>query len=371
MEQYYAWRAQKLATVYQYLLKPLFFRLDPELVHDRMVAAGNLLGRFAVTRWLTHLAFNYQNPKLTQTVAGIHFANPIGLAAGFDKNAQLTQILPSVGFGFVEVGSVTGQPCSGNSGKRLWRLPKSQALVVYYGLKNDGAAVIAQRLAKTHFAFPVGFSVAKTNSPETVPVEAGVADYAAAMRATEPLASYITVNISCPNAFGGEPFTNPERLEKLLTELDVIPTQKPVFVKFSPDLDFVLVDQLLTVLDRHRVSGVICTNLTKKRDRALVKDATVPNVGGISGKVVQEQSDALILHIYKARGRKYVIIGCGGVFTAEDAYRKIRLGASLIQLITGMIYQGPQTIGYINQGLVKLLERDGFANIAEAIGIDA
>lgn len=355
---------------YVHVLKPAFFLLDPEYIHDVMTGVGRLLGRFAVTRWKTRVCFGYRNPKLEQDVLGIRFANPVGLAAGFDKNAQLTDILPDVGFGFAEVGSVTGEPCPGNPKKRLWRLPKSNSLVVYYGLKNEGCEALAQRLKGKKFRIPIGVSVAKTNNQACADPEAGIADYAKAFEAMEGVAGYLTVNISCPNAFGGEPFTDPAKLELLLARLDRIPTDKPVFLKLAADLDRAQIDAILETAKRHRVHGFVCTNLTKNRDNPKIVDKDVPDKGGISGKVVDALSDEAIRYVYSKVKGTHVVIGCGGVFTAADAYRKIRLGSTLVQLITGMIFEGPQSISAINQGLVKLLEKDGFKNISEAIGVD-
>lgn len=356
--------------LYVNFLKPVFFLLDPEYIHDRMLGVGKLLGRFRLTRWKTRLCFGYRNPKLKQTVLDIEFANPIGLAAGFDKNAEITDILPDVGFGFVEVGSITGEPCPGNPKKRLWRLPKSKSLVVYYGLKNDGCEALSKRLKDKKFRIPVGVSVAKTNNQACADPQAGIADYAKAFETMESIGSYLTVNISCPNAFGGEPFTDPAKLEMLLARLDRIPTSKPVFLKLAADLGQAQIDAILDVAKRHRVHGFICTNLTKKRDNPKIVDTKVPDKGGMSGKVVDALSDEVIRYVYSKVKGTHIVIGCGGVFTAADAYRKIRLGSTLIQLITGMIFEGPQAISAINQGLVKLLEKDGFKNISEAVGVD-
>lgn len=157
-------------------------------------------------------------------------------------------------------------------------------------------------------------------------------------------------------------------LDRLFDELDRIPTLRPVFVKFSPDLDGQRVDALLEVLGRHRVHGIICSNLTKKRTNGKIADDNVPSKGGLSGKVVEELSNDLIARVRRKTGDRFVIVGCGGIFSAEDAYRKIKLGASLVQLVTGMIFQGPQLIGEINRGLTRLLEKDGFSSLSEAIG---
>lgn len=343
---------------------------DPEDVHDRMTRNGELLGKFALTRRLTSFFFGYSHPMLAQEVLGIRFRNPIGLAAGFDKDARLTKIIGHVGMGHAEVGSITGEPCEGNPKPRLWRLKKSQGICVYYGLKNDGCEAISKRLKREDFSVPIGMSIAKTNSPATVDTAVGITDYAKAFAAMEPLADYLTVNISCPNAFGGEPFTDPKKLDSLLSEIDSIPTQKPVFLKLSPDLNTRQLDEAIEVAKRHRVHGFVCTNLLKDRQDPAIKDEDVPKTGGMSGKIQEGRANKTIAHVYRATGGQYPIVGCGGVFSAEDAYQKICLGASLIHMITGMIFEGPQVVSEINQGLVKLLKKDGFKNISEAVGAD-
>jgi dihydroorotate dehydrogenase len=358
-----------LQFFYKQILKRIFFLGDPEDVHDHMTSMGKWLGGFGLGRWKTKFWFGYQNSALEQIVAGIHFKNPIGLAAGFDKDAQLTQILPSVGFGFEEVGSVTGDPCPGNPRPRLWRLKKSQSLMVYYGLKNEGCVAIAHRIKDLRFKIPVGISIAKTNSPKTAEEQAGIADYVKAYKTfvDAGVGDYFTINISCPNAFGGEPFTTPEKFDRLMFAIREVKSEKPVFIKMPAELPFSVVDEMVGVARKYRVTGFICTNLAKDRNNPAIKDSNVPEHGGMSGKVVQDLSDKLISHLYKTT-KEFVIIGCGGVFSAEDAYRKIKLGASLIQMITGMIFEGPQVISEINRGISNLLSNDGYKNISEAVG---
>lgn len=345
------------------------FLFDAEKTHDTIIKFGSFLGSYNLTKKITSFLFYYSHPALEQEINGIHFPNPVGLAAGFDKNAQLLDIMPEVGFGFMEIGSVTGESCQGNPKPRLWRLKKSKSLVVYYGLKNDGAAVIAKRIAGKKLKIPLGVSIAKTNSPATVETNAGIQDYIKACRAFFDIGDYWTINISCPNSFGGEPFTDPEKLDRLLEEIDKLKASKPIFLKISPDLSLDKIDALIDLTRRHKVNGFVCTNLTKNRKVSL-KDKDIPEEGGLSGKVVQELSDKMISYIYKKTGGKHTIIGVGGIFSAKDAYRKIRLGASLVQLITGMIFEGPQLISSINVGLVNLLKKDGFKSIREAIGVD-
>jgi len=358
--------------LYQNIFKQIAFLQDPEDVHDRISYFGEFLGRFGCTKWITKKLLSYENKQLEQTIAGICFKNPIGLSAGFDKNAQLTQILPSVGFGFEEAGSITGEPCPGNPKPRLWRLKKSKSLLVYYGLKNDGCEVISEQLKNEKFEIPLGISIAKTNSPFTVKEEDGIADYVKVYKtfAEKNIGSYFTINISCPNAFGGEPFTDPEKLDRLLFAIRTIPNSKPVFLKMPAEISFEIVDTIIELARKYKITGFVSTNLAKDRKNPQVFDTNVPTTGGMSGKVVQKLSDEQIAYIYKKTKGEFIIMGVGGVFSAEDAYKKIRLGASLVQLITGMIYEGPQLIGDINRGLVKLLERDGFKNISEAIGVD-
>ncbi|MGD0977018.1 MAG: quinone-dependent dihydroorotate dehydrogenase [Minisyncoccia bacterium] len=355
---------------YKKILRPIFFRMDPERVHDQMVAFGVFLGKYPFTRKLTSGFFGYSDPTLKQNILGINFENPVGLAAGFDKNGVLSDILPSVGFGFTEIGSITGEKCDGNSKPRLWRLQKSRGLLVNYGLKNDGCETLSKRLEDKIFKIPVGVSIAKTNSSETVEIKNGIADYVKAYREMSGIGSFHVINISCPNAFGGEPFTEPARLKMLLAELEKVRVAAPVLLKLSPDLDHQQIDAILEIAVHGGINGIICSNLTKTQNNHKIIDPSIPDRGGFSGKIVEEKSNEQIKYVYKKTAGQMLIIGCGGIFSAEDAYKKIRLGASLVQLITGMIYEGPQLIGEINFGLSRLLKRDGFSNIAEAVGID-
>ena len=362
-------RNKVIGTSYRNVLKPILFQFDPEKVHDRFINTGRVLGKHAFTRELTNAILSYENIRLSQVIKGVKFTNPIGLSAGFDKDANLVNIIGDVGFGFIEVGSVTGKPCKGNDKPRLWRLKKSKSLLVFYGLMNDGCEKIAERLKDNKCKVPLGISIAKTNDASTVETEAGIKDYYKAFDTLKDIGDFFVINISCPNAFGGEPFTDVKKLESLLSELDKIKVSKPIFLKLSPDLDFDQVDEILDVANKHNVDGFICTNLTKKNS-PLLKDERPFEKGGMSGKVVNDLSVKLVRQVYtKTKGEK-VIIGCGGVFNAEDAYKMMRNGASLVQMITGMVFQGPQVISEINMGLVRLMERDGINSIRDLVGID-
>jgi dihydroorotate dehydrogenase len=361
--------------MYESFLKPIFFRFDPERVHDFVTGVGEWLGNFWLGRVLVWEICGYEHPALETTVRGVHFKNPIGLGAGFDKDVRLTRIMPEVGFGFMEIGAITHHPYDGNPGLRLARLPADKALIVYYGLKNHGAEAINKKLDSLKFEIPVGVNIAKTNRADIVG-EKSSEDYAATYRLLAPRFAYVTLNISCPNAQDGCTFQDPTMLEELLTAIGREKKYGPVFLKISSHLSMQEVDDILAVAERHPfVDGFVVANLAKNRELLTFKSSEellnkIPQ-GGISGKPMQKLSTEIVRHIYHATKEKYVLIGLGGVFTAEDAYEKIKAGASLVQIVTGLIYGGPLAVKRINQGLVKLLERDGFAHVSEAVGIEA
>jgi len=371
MMEYLFWIRNRInRLLYKAIFRRIFFLVDPETIHDRMIGSGKFLGSNLLTKKIVAFLYSYSHKSLEQKIMGIKFSNPIGLAAGFDKDAVLPDMLSYLGFGFAEVGSITGEPCVGNPKPRLWRLEKSKGLVVYYGLKNEGCEKISRRLKSRTFQIPIGTNIAKTNSKKTVGLEEGIADYLKAYKKFTNIGNYFAINISCPNSFGGQDFENGKRLDKLLVKIDEIPTRKPVFLKISPDLGKNEIDEIIEASRKHNVAGFICANATKKRIDRKIIDTVVPRKGGITGKPIEGLANDLISYVYRKTKGKFVIIGCGGVFSAEDAYKKIKLGASLVQIFTGMIFEGPQVISEINQGLVNLLKKDGFANISQAVGIE-
>lgn len=362
-----------IKQAYGSMLKPILFKLDPEDVHDRYTSLGNILGSNFLTKNITKALFRYDNKEyLKQNVLGIDFDNPVGLSAGFDKDANLINILNDVGFSFMQVGSITLNPYKGNPKPRLVRLPKSKALVVYYGLKNLGVDKILPKLeSKKDKDFKIGVSIAKTNDKSTADTVGAINDYTECFKKVvkSDTSDFYTINISCPNTFGGEPFNDAPKLEKLLKSLTKVKKTKPMFVKMPINLSWNQFNSLLEVIVKYNVEGVIIGNLDKSRNPKNIKDSLDDSVkGGISGKPTYDLSNELISKTYSKYKKKLIIIGVGGIFTANDAYEKITRGATLVQLITGMIFGGPQTIGEINKGLVKLLKRDGFNNLSEAIG---
>lgn len=361
---------------YKTIIKPVIFLMDPEKVHDGGITLGEFFGNHSATKKLTSSIFKYKNKILEQEILGIKFKNPIGLAAGYDKYARMTQIMGDLDFAFEEVGSISDKPSEGNPKPRLWRLKKSRGLIVGYGLNNQGAKAIAEKFKNLKFDIPVGISIVKTNSPQVITLEDSIPDIVSGFKTLLNYGNYYTFNISCPNTVGEGLFYNPENLEAALKEITKLNITKPIFIKMPPDLSLDAIDKIIELSRKYKIKGFVLSNIVKHREmmknfnKKELKEID-PGKGSISGKPVEELSNTLIKYVYKKTGKEFVIIGCGGIFSAEDAYKKIRLGASLVQLITGMIFEGPQLIGQINYGLVKLIERDGFKNISEAVGVDA
>lgn len=341
-----------------------------------MLRFARQFGARAWARWLTRIFFLRDHSILRQSYHGLTFNNPVGVAAGFDKNAETVPVMASLGFGFMEVGSVTARRCAGNPRPWFYRLPKTKSIVVHVGLANQGSKTVIRQIEgykdKLPVHFPVILSVAKTNSPTAVTDRSAIEDYVASIKRArgKQSISMIEINISCPNTYGGEPFTTPDRLDRLLQAVDEVGVAQPIFIKMPSDLPWRTFKSLLDVILRHSIAGVTIANLVKHRNH--LKDELPPTVqGGLSGRPTWDTSNELIRRTYKTCGDRLTIIGVGGVFTADDAYTKIRLGASLIELITGMIFEGPQIAAAINADLSKLLQEDGYMHISEAIGVDA
>ena len=362
--------------VYKNLLRPIIFLFDSELIHEKLISFGEFLGNYYLTKTLLKILFGLGNKSLEQTLAGIDFKNPIGLAAGFDYKANLTQILPSIGFGFETIGTITNLPYEGNPKPRLGRLIQSQSLLVYKGFKNEGIEKVSRKLRKLKYAFPLGISIGKTNSQtDKMTQQQAVLDIVSAFKVAEKANlknSYYELNISCPNLFGNVSFYPPKNLEELLLSVTKLKLQKPLFIKMPISKTDSEVLSMLSVIVKFPVSGVIFGNTQNNRsDKSFVKEELKKYpVGNFSGKPTFKRSNELIKLGFKNYGKKLIIIGCGGVFSAEDAYKKIKLGASLVQFITGMVFEGPQLAAEINLGLIKLLKKDGYSNISQAIGKD-
>lgn len=350
-------RAQLTHWTYRNILKRVFFLFEADGVHDFMTGMGELLGMTSLGKALTAWNFKYSSPKLVKTINGITFPNPVGLAAGFDYEARLTRILPSVGFGFMTVGTVTYEPYEGNPVPRLGRFPKSKALLVNKGFKNEGANAVIRKLTGVHFEFPVGISIGSTNrdyEDEREQIEDVLKSFRLFEKSSVENAFY-ELNISCPNTKGGQPFTTNERLEALLEKLEKLHIKKPIYIKMPIDMGEKDTLALLKVAKKFTIAGVIFGNLTKDHKNPDIdpedRKSWSERQGNLSGKPTWKRSNALIKITRKSFGKRFTIIGTGGIFSGKDASEKMKAGADLVQLITGMIYEGPQLIGLINHYL--------------------
>lgn len=336
---------------YKKILKPILFRFDPELVHNLMTSFGSLIGNNIIARNLVRFFYGYNGPDISKEVDGIYYKTPYLLSAGFDYNGVLYNILPSISLGGEEIGSVTALPCQGNPKPRLTRLPNTKSILVNKGLRNDGVEKIIENLKKApKTQFVKGISIAKTNNSRSSTTEGAIADYISSFARLneENIGDYYTLNISCPNAYGGETFTTPDLLDRLLREIKSIPCKKPIYVKMPINLTWDKFDGLLKVLDRYSINGVIIGNLNKDYNYIDTKDYKPKNYcGGLSGEPCRELSTELIKLTKKNYGSRFTIFGVGGVMNEKNAIEKFEAGADLIMLITGIIYEGP--------GLIKRL----------------
>jgi dihydroorotate dehydrogenase (fumarate)/dihydroorotate dehydrogenase len=320
--------------------------------------------------------FVFDDPSLRNTLGGIEFPNPVGLAGGFDKNGVSVKALACAGFGAVEVGSVSAYPSEGNPQRpRLFRVPQDEAIVVYYGVPNDGAEVVAERLASVQLPVPLGINLVETNTGVPADHEHVIEELVKAAQPFLPIADYINLNLNCPNTTAGKsPFEDPENLRQLLEGYAQYDAMPAVFVKVIPTEDPAKIDRILTAIDGFSFVKGIAFSLPSGKPYAGLKTPVsdldrMP--GTLCGKPVRQlANDAIHAWYSRIDTSRHVLIGIGGIFSAEDVYEKIRLGASLVQLYTALIYNGPGLLKRINRDLCHLLARDGFGHISEAIGTE-
>jgi dihydroorotate dehydrogenase len=338
--------------------RPFLFLLNAEQAHQLSLRALGLLPD-------SNMAFD---PRLTQTVAGLHFPNPVGLAPGYDKNADIFAKAYSLGFGFVEVGTVTPRPQTGNPQPRLFRLVEDRAVINRMGFNNAGMEVAASKLARKgarHLPGPLGINIgANKDSVDRV------ADYVAAVARLGPLADYVTVNISSPNTPGLRALQDKAALEDLLDRVrEAAPTGKPIFLKVAPDLEPDDVADIADVATTRAIDALIVSNTTISRPALSSRHAG--ETGGLSGAPLRALAQQRLKDFYVATDKRIPLIGVGGIATADDAYARIRAGASLVQLYSALVFEGPWLAKRINRQLSALLERDGFASVADAVGVDS
>jgi dihydroorotate dehydrogenase subfamily 2 len=362
--------------LYQHLIKPVLFLFPADHVHELFLWKGRMLGKIGSVRRVVAGLWRFDDPILHEELLGLHFTNPIGLSAGFDYNADLVDILPDIGFGFHTIGTLTLGAYQGNPPPMLGRLPKSRSLIVNKGFKNKGVSAVLGGISASDGRAVRGVSVGATNRAYE-DFAAMVDDLVEGFRAAEKCSAfdYYELNISCPNLLNLQnlkmQLASPDGLRLALTTLTPLDLTRPVFIKMPLERSDEETKQLIeTVAPFAFVRGFIFSNLAKDRSNPAFDSEEIAKAGkgNFSGKPVEARSNELLRYAYKHYGDRYVLIGVGGVFTAADAYEKIRSGASLVQLITGMIFMGPQQIGLINKELAELLRRDGYRSVSEAVG---
>jgi len=372
--------------IYQFALRPFLFNLlkaDPENLHFHTIRTLEWLGQgdkqpFAnLVKNRLQQSFCLQDSRLSQSLFGLQFPNPVGLAAGFDKDGVAIPMWSSLGFGFAEVGTVTSVAQPGNPRPRLFRLPKDQAALNRMGFNNCGAAAMAARLAKLSSKpdslIPIGINLGKS---KVTPLTEAANDYGHSFKLLKKYGDYFVVNVSSPNTPGLRKLQDATMLASILDALHAEnDLQKPIFVKIAPDLEWEAITEIVSLAQSYQLAGIIATNTTIKRaglkTQILAQTGKLisEEAGGISGKPVRERSTEIIKYIWQQTQGEIPIIGVGGIFTAEDAWDKITAGASLVQVYTGWVYEGPGMIRRILQGLLLKLEQNGLSNISEAVGL--
>lgn len=377
--------------IYRQAIAPILFygvKVDPEWIHHQTIEFLSWLGRHnqrPPARWIqSQFAHSccLDDQRLYQDLWGIGFSNPLGLAAGFDKDGVAAGVWGSFGFGFAELGSCTLHPQPGNPQPRLFRLPQDQAILNRMGFNNQGAALMASRLAELEpvlssgYDFPIipiGINLGKS---KVTPLEEAPQDYLGSFRLLKDLGDYFVVNVSSPNTPGLRSLQDGDQLARIF---DVLQQEnqgvKPILVKIAPDLEWEAICQVVDVANSYQLSGIIATNTTVSRDNlktdflSQTGQSVKDEAGGISGAPLRQRSTEVIEYIYRTTGGKMKIIGCGGVFTALDAWEKITAGASMLQVYTGLVYQGPWMVRQILEGLLEKLAENNLNHISEAVGL--
>lgn len=357
-------------------LRKLLFALPAEPAHTLGAMALRGLEASAAGRAAVRRSLQCEAPELVVECMGIRFPAPVGIAAGFDKNAQVFNALGALGFGFVEAGTVTACAQLGNPRPRLFRLPEDEALLNRMGFNNHGAEAVAARLAAAAIEPILGINIGKSKA---APLEGAVADYLQSLRLLEPFAAYLAINVSSPNTPGLRELQQEQALRELLREMvggaaELAAARggapRPVLVKLAPDLNEEALEVAVDVAASEGAAGLILANTTVRRDelRTAAEQLAQLGAGGISGRPVHRRAAEMISRAYRQTNGELPIIGAGGVFDAADAWRLIAAGASLVQLYTGFVYGGPGTAHRINRGLLQLLNERGFRSIDEAVG---
>jgi dihydroorotate dehydrogenase len=348
--------------MYQYFLKPIFFLFSPEKAHHITMRLFHIALKLPFGKAIFNKLYIFKNPKLEKKIMGLTFPNPVGLAAGFDKDGKYFEDLTHLGFGFIEIGTVTPRPQQGNPQPRLFRLPKYMALINRMGFNNEGVEAMALRLKKwrlekglvTEGGIIIGGNIGKN---KTTPNEDAFKDYEICFEKLFDYVDYFVVNVSSPNTPDLRALQDKEPLNQLLKHIQNLNFNKikpkPLLLKIAPDLNNDQLDDILDIVEINKLDGIIATNTTISRE--LVKTHPLSKeAGGLSGKPVRERSTEVIQYLRQNTMRKdLIIIGVGGIHSVEDASEKLKAGADLVQVYTGLIYEGPALIKKINRGILK------------------
>ena len=343
--------------MYKLLIRPLLFLLNPERAHHFSFGFLRFVSAIPGVKSMLRAIYQVNDPRLERKILGLTFRNPIGLAAGFDKDARLIDELACFGFGFIEIGTLTPSPQPGNEKPRLFRLPADQALINRMGFNNDGAAAAVERLRKRTSNVIVGGNIGKGKA---TPNDQAEDDYAKCMEVLYPFVDYFVINVSSPNTHGLRDLQEKEPLKKLLLRVKSISQAKekakPILLKIAPDLTKEQLDDVINILRDTGTDGVIATNTTISRDALVTptEELAAMGAGGLSGKPVRHRSTEVIRYLRQQLGKDFPIIGVGGIVTPDDVVEKLEAGADLIQVYTGFIYEGPGFVRHLNQGVLHL-----------------
>lgn len=339
---------------YQNILKPLLFLIDPEWAHYLVANGLRFMMKIPGVSAIFKLVYGFEDKRLVRHVVGLRFENPVGLAAGFDKNAFLVDEYANLGFGFIEVGTVTPKPQEGNQKPRLYRLPKDEALINRMGFNNEGMVDMQKRLAARRSRVIVGGNIGKN---KVTPIEEAEEDYCSSFEILFNDVDYFAVNVSSPNTPNLRALQEKEPLKKLLMRLQQLNLKKvnpkPILLKIAPDLTNDQLDDVIEIVLETKLAGIIATNTTLSREGLKSSISLSSEAGGLSGKPLRARSTEVIAYLHQKSKGKIPIIGVGGIHSAEDALEKLKAGACLIQLYSGFIYEGPGLIKKINQAILE------------------
>jgi dihydroorotate dehydrogenase len=362
--------------VYRSVLRPLLFQLDAADAHELAAAALGAVEHVAPLRSIVRSACANDDPAIAVDVLGMHFASPIGLAGGFDKDARRPRALAALGFGFLELGTVTARAQEANPAPNMFRLPADRALVNRLGFPNEGAEAVVARFVANGGAracgVPVGFSIGKSRVVDVEPIEGAIEDYLASFRAVRDVSDFVVVNVSSPNTKNLRALQGPEIARALLSAI-AAEKKAPLLLKIAPDLDDAGIEALLAVVEEVGLDGVVATNTTITRNHLRTDAATVQAIGagGLSGPPLRARAREVVRRVRARLGRKLAVIGVGGIESAHDVLGFVRDGADLVQLYTGFVYGGPGTPRRLARELGALVRREGASSIRDLVGVPA